>query len=172
MKKNSINLSLVAVTLIALAAVTRFLPHPANFTAIGAIALFGTARMNDKRIGFLLPIAAMLISDLFLPGGFNLSVYVAFAVISLLGLSLRKSNKALPVFGASIASSVIFYIITNWAMWYFGNGAFYPETINGLWLSYTAAIPFFLNGLAGDLFFNAALFGTYAIASKQLAFAK
>ncbi len=172
MKKNSINLSIVAVTLIALAAATRFLPHPANFTAIGAIALFGTARMNDKRIGFLLPIAAMLISDIFLPGGFNISVYASFALISLLGLALRNTNKALPVFGASIASSLIFYIVTNWAMWFFGNGTFYPETINGLWMSYTAAVPFFLNGLAGDLFFNAAIFGTYAIASKQLAIAK
>ncbi len=168
MKRNNFNLGLTAVILIVIAAATRFLPHPANFTAIGAIALFGTARLSDKRLGFILPIAAMLISDLFIPYGYNPSVYISFALISILGLALRNTNKVLPVFGASIASSLIFYIITNWAMWYFGNGAFYPETINGLWMSYTAAIPFFWNGLAGDLFFNSVLFGSYALAGKYV----
>lgn len=166
--KKEINLqsTITVALLILIAAATRFLPHPANFTAIGAMALFGTARLQDKRLAFVLPIAAMLISDLFIPFGYNPSVYLSFVLIAALGLSLRNTNKMLPIAGASLASSLIFYIITNFAVWMGDNGVMYSKNIEGLWMSYTAAIPFFWNGLAGDLFFTAVLFGSYSFVTK------
>lgn len=166
--KKEINLqsTITVALLILIAAATRFLPHPANFTAIGAMALFGTARLQDKRLAFVLPIAAMLISDLFIPFGYNPSVYLSFVLIAALGLSLRNTNKMLPIAGASLVSSLIFYIITNFAVWMGDNGVMYSKNIEGLWMSYTAAIPFFWNGLAGDLFFTAVLFGSYSFVTK------
>jgi len=166
--KKEINLqSTIAIgALILMAAATRFLPHPPNFTAIGAMALFGSARLQDKRLAFILPIAAMLLSDLFIPFGFNPSVYLSFVLIAILGLSLRNTKKVLPIAGASVASSLIFYIITNFAVWMGDNGVMYSRSIDGLWMSYTAAIPFFWNGMAGDLFFAGMLFGSYELVSK------
>jgi hypothetical protein len=167
MKKEFNIQSTIAIgSLILMAAATRFLPHPANFTAIGAMALFGTARLQDKRLAFILPIAAMLLSDLFIPYGFNPSVYLSFALIAILGLSLRNTKKVLPIAGASVASSLIFYIITNFAVWMGDNGVMYAKSIDGLWMSYTAAIPFFWNGMAGDLFFTGVMFGSYELVNK------
>ncbi len=165
-KEFDLQSTITVAVLILIAAATRFLPHPANFTAIGAMALFGTARLQDKRLAFVLPIAAMLISDLFIPFGYNPSVYLSFLIIAALGLSLRNTNKVLPIAGASLVSSLIFYIITNFAVWMGDNGVMYSKSIDGLWMSYTAAIPFFWNGLAGDLFFTAVLFGSYSLVTK------
>lgn len=160
-KEITIQSTLTVATLIIIAVITRFLPHPANFTAIGAIALFGTARLNDKRLAFILPIAAMLVSDLFIPFGFNPSVYFSFVLIAILGLSLRNTKNPLAIGAGSLASSLIFYIITNFAVWMGDNGVMYSKGIDGLWMSYVSAIPFFWNGLAGDLFFTSILFGAY-----------
>jgi hypothetical protein len=167
MKKEFNLQSTIAVgVLILLAAATRLLPHPANFTAIGAIALFGTARLQDKRLAFILPIAAMIISDLFLPFGFNPSVYISFLLIAVLGLSLRNQKNVLPILGTTVFSSILFFAITNFAVWYQYRGSMYPASIDGLWMSYTAAIPFYWNGLAGDIFFTAVLFGAYELVNK------
>lgn len=165
-KEINLNSTLVVAVLLIIAAVTRLLPHPANFTAIGAMALFGSARLNDKRLAFVLPIGAMLLSDLFLPFGFNPTVYLTFVLIAILGLLLRNTKNPLVIAGGSIASSLIFYVITNFAVWYGDNGVMYSKGIDGLWMSYTAAIPFFWNGLAGDLFFSAILFGSYELVRK------
>lgn len=170
-KEFNIEQTIAVGSLILLAAATRFLPHPANFTAIGAMALFGTARLQDKRLAFILPIAAMLLSDMFIPFGYNPSVYLSFVLIAILGLSLRNTKKVLLIAGASFASSLIFYIITNFAVWLGDNGVMYSRSIDGLWMSYTAAIPFFWNGLAGDLFFAGVLFGSYELV-RRFALAK
>lgn len=165
-KEFNLQSTIVIGVLILIAAATRFLPHPPNFTAVGAMALFGTARLSDKRLAFILPIAAMLLSDLFIPFGYNPSVYISFILIAILGLSLRNTKKPLPILGASVASSLIFYIITNFAVWMSDNGTMYAKTIDGLWMSYVSAIPFFWNGLAGDLFFAGILFGAYELVSR------
>ena len=166
-KEFTIQSTLTVATLIAIAAITRFLPHPANFTAIGAIALFGSARLNDKRLAFVLPIAAMLISDLFIPFGFIPSVYFSFVLIAILGLTIRNTKNPLFIAAGSVASSLIFYIITNFAVWMGDNGVMYSKGIDGLWMSYVAAIPFFWNGVAGDLFFTAVLFGAYELITRS-----
>lgn len=165
-KEITLQSTLVVGTLILLAVITRFLPHPANFTAIGAIALFGTARLNDKRLAFILPIAAMLISDIFIPFGFIPSVYFSFILIAILGLSLRNTKKPMAIAGGSLAASLIFYAITNFAVWFGDNGVMYSKGIDGLWMSYVSAIPFFWNGLAGDLFFTTVLFGVYELVAR------
>ena len=169
MKKELTIQSTIAVSaLVLLAAATRFLPHPANFTAIGAMALFGSARLSDKRLALILPIAAMALSDLFIPFGFNPSVYFSFALIAVLGLTLRNTNKVLPILTGSLASSIIFFAITNFAVWMGENGNMYAKSIDGLWMCYTAAIPFFTNGLAGDLFFTGVLFVSYQLLKKAI----
>jgi hypothetical protein len=157
----------VIITAILLGALMRLVPHWPNFTPVAAIALFGGAYISRKYLAFIIPIAAMLISDLFL--GFHpylLPVYGCFAVSVLLGIIIRKNTGFFTVVGASLLSSVIFYLVTNFAMWV-GNPNF-TQDFQGLLQCYTVAIPFFNNGVLGDLFYNGILFGGFYLAGKYI----
>lgn len=149
---------LVAVLLIVFAAVSRMIPHPPNFTPIAAMALFGGVYL-DRRYSILLPLAAMLVSDYFI--GFHRTmpfVYGSFLLIGLLGLWLKNHKKVHWIVGASLTSSVLFFIVTNFGVWLMGG---YPPSFAGLVECYVAAIPFFRNTVLGDLFYVAVLFGLY-----------
>ena len=77
MNKNLINPKFLTLTLMILAAAfTRLIPHYPNFTAVGAIALFGGAYFSKKYLAFIVPIVALLISDLFL--GFYSGMWVVY----------------------------------------------------------------------------------------------
>lgn len=145
--------------------ITRFLPHPANFTAIGAIALFSGYYINNKRIAFLLPLIIMFLSDLII--GFYdwhllISVYLSFSLVVLLGIIIKKKKwfLALPM---SIIGTIVFFLITNWAFWQFTN--FYPLNIEGLFSCYIAGIPFVKNALLGDLFYTFIFFSLSELAT-------
>lgn len=153
----------VFITIMILAAITsRFIPHPPNFTPIAGIALFGGAYYSNKKLALIIPLLAMFLSDLFI-GLHSLMffVYLSFAIIVLLGFLLREKKSVAKIAFISIAGSVIFFIITNFAVWFLGN--MYPKNILGLINCYIAAIPFFKNSLAGDLFYTVILFGTFEI---------
>ncbi len=151
---------IVAVLLILFAAFSRLIPHPANFTPIAAIALFSGVYLK-KRYFLIIPVAAMLLSDIFL--GFHSTmiwVYGSFALIALIGLWLKSHKKAGYIFGTTLVSSVIFFIVTNFGVWLSG---YYGYSFNGLIECYVMAIPFFKNTVAGDLFYVAAMFGIYEL---------
>ncbi len=167
--------TLFVISAILIASFTRLIPHPYNFTAIGAIALFGGAVISDRRIAFFLPLAAMFLADLFI--GFHASmpfVYGAFILITMLGMRIRNNRSAGVVFGSSILSSLLFFLITNFGVWI--GDPLYPQNISGLIACYAAALPFYdhgffgnlaLNTVMGDLFFNALLFGSLYLASLK-----
>jgi hypothetical protein len=149
------------------AALSRLLPHPPNAAPIAAMALFAGAYAQDKRLAFGLPLAAMLLSDAvigFHPGMF--AVYVSFMLITCLGLKLRNRVRALPVAGASLASSVLFFLLTN-SVWLHGGHGLFPMNFQGMIDCYVTALPFFANTLFGDLFFTALLFGGYAALRRR-----
>jgi len=102
----------------------------------------------------------MILSDVIL--GFHstqLVVYLCFILIGLIGnYALNKPSLKLVGF-ASLASSGLFFIVTNFAVWAFGT--MYEKTLNGLLTCYLMAIPFFWNTLIGDLFYNTLLFGSF-----------
>lgn len=151
------------VSAIAAAAVLRLVPHPPNFTPIGAMALFSGAYIGRRPLAFLVPLAALFFSDLVL--GFYhgvATVYSATALIVLIGYFALNRVSTLRVGLAALASSVLFFTITNLGMWLFSG--FYPTTIAGLETCFVAAIPFFQNTVAGDLFYAALLFGGFRIA--------
>ena len=165
MNSNTSKNEIITVSIMgAIAAATRFLPHPPNFTAIGGMALFGAATLTNKKLAFLVPIMAMFISDLFIPNGFDLSVYTAFIAIAAMGLLISNKKGPMPVIVGSISASVIFFAISNFGVW--ASQAMYTKNAIGLISCFEAAIPFFPNTLAGDLFFSSLLFSSYAIIKK------
>lgn len=144
----------------------RLIPHAPNFTPVAAMALFGGATLSNKRLAFILPIIAMFISDLII--GFHSTmwaVYLAFAITVFIGTKINGNIKPLSVISASVASSALFFIITNFAVWL--GSTFYPQNIGGLIECYIAAIPFFNNGLVGDLFYSGILFTVFSLVGQR-----
>lgn len=155
--------------LVFVAAFSRLLPHPANFTAIAAIALFGGVYL-EKRFAFVVPILAMLLSDYFIGfyGGM-FWVYGSFVLIGLIGLWLKNHKKPLFILGGTLASSILFFVITNFGVW-MTPGSMYAPTWGGLAECYVFAIPYFRNTVSGDLFFVVVMFAAYEgllIATKK-----
>lgn len=157
---------LVGTALIALAALSRLIPHPMNFAPITAIALFG-GMYFDKRVAPVLPLLALLISDYFIGFYDGIGwVYGSFIISVGAGMWL-KSRKSISMIGATtFASSVLFFIISNFGVWY--SELLYPRTFAGLIECYTLALPFFRNTLAGDLFYVGVMFGVYEMVIKYL----
>ena len=157
---------MLIVTMIAAAAASRLIPHPPNMTSIAAMALFGGATLTDKRLAFLVPLAALFASDLVL--GFHnqmFAVYGSFAMIVCIGLWLQGRRTVLSVTGAAIASSLLFFIVVDFGIWLAGD--MYPRTFAGLVACYTMALPFLRNQVAGDLLYTAALFGGFALLERR-----
>jgi hypothetical protein len=145
---------------IMIGAILRLVPHWPNFTPIAAMALFGGAYFSKKYLAFVIPLAAMFLSDLVL--GLHewlIPVYVSFAIVVGIGMLLRNRVKAGSVLLATLSSSIIFFLLTNFAVWM--GSPFYAQDATGLLACYTAGLPFLNNGVLGDLFFSTVFFGGF-----------
>lgn len=163
------NLSRIAflAALVLAAAASRLLPHAPNVTPIAAMALLGGACFSNKGLAFFVPLAALFLSDcvIGLHGGMAF-VYGAFALAVCLGFFLKGRRTPLAIFSAALASSVIFYLVSNFGVWI--SGDMYAHTWSGLTECYAAAVPFFRNDLLGTLAYSALLFGGVAFAERSL----
>jgi hypothetical protein len=154
--------------LIALVAVSRFLPHPPNVACIGALGLFAGCYLSGRR-SYLVPIAALFAGDVFGhmmgisgKGFYNplvmVLVYGGVLAAVPIGRWMQKSSSKLRLPAGSLAASTIFFLVSNFGVWL---GGWYSMTFAGLALCYTNAIPFFGYTIAGDLFFTVLLFSAY-----------
>ncbi len=159
----------MVIILILLAAASRLLPHPPNFAPVAAIGLFAGAFL-PRRAAWLVPFAALLLSDLvigFYPPMSMFWNYLGFAGCLLLGSSVLGQQRGLGrLAGATLASAVVFFTLSNFGVWASG---YYPLTLAGLTECYVAAIPFFRNTLTSDVLFVAVLFGGHALATRLIA---
>jgi len=154
---------LALLSAILLAAALRLVPHPPNFTPIGAMALFSGAYLGRRALAFVAPLGAMLLSDALLGfySGFWIT-YLAIGLVVLIGWLALSRVSPLRVGAAAIASSITFFLVSNFGTW--ALSGMYPHSGAGLAACYIAAIPFFQNTLAGDLFYATLLFGGFRIA--------
>ena len=166
--------TLIIISFIILASLSRFIPHIQNFSPIGAISLFGAAFFKSKWKAFLIPISATWISDLFLNNIIYSEYYSGFtwfyegshwqffsyALIILLGLSLYKNNINLTKLGlGAFGSTLIFFLVSNFGVWF--SGVIYTKNFAGLVSCYVAGIPFLKGTVLGNLFYVPILFGSY-----------
>lgn len=151
--------------LVLVGASYRFFPHPPNFAPIAAISLF--SGFYFRRYFILIPIFIMLISDWFI-GFYDWKlmavVYSSFILVSFIGVLMRKKRSVLILIGSSLAGSVLFYVLTNLAVWAFS--PWYSHNFQGLSECYLVAVPFFKNTLAGDLFYSSVIFGCYELLAQ------
>ncbi|MGE0633550.1 MAG: DUF6580 family putative transport protein [Pseudobdellovibrionaceae bacterium] len=167
--------NMILAGLILAFALLRLLPIAPNFTPIGALALFAGAHFRNKTMAFVVPLAALFISDAFL--GFHMLmpyVYGAFALTTVIGLlgqaTFSRQNKTLkllvvPLVGGTI-SSLLFFAITNFGVWQ--SGMLYPMTMDGLAQCFTSAVPFFRNTLASTWLYSFVLFGAMALLESRV----
>ncbi len=157
--------NLPEILLIAGAAMARLIPHPPNFTPIGALALVGGFVWSRKKSSLLAPVIALALSDLFLGVHSTMpAVYLSFMLIVALGAALKNQRALNFVLAGPAVSAVLFFLVTNFAVW--AQGSYYPLTAQGLVACFVAAVPFFGNTLAGDYIFTAALVAAYTGLTK------
>lgn len=153
-----------ALFLIGIGVLSRLLPHPANFTAVGGLALFSGAQYGLWK-AVLITIGTIVLSDTIL--GFHAVMWATYGSFLLgvgLGKMLTKNIRIEKIIGLTLLSSVLFFLITNFAVWALPE-SIYPKTPAGLIACYIAALPFFRNSLAGDLFYTSAFFGVSEVAT-------
>lgn len=146
-----------------------FMPHPWNFTPVAAALLYFGARGARRQLW--VPFALLAVSDVILTKfvyGYVFSwdhfvTWAWYAAILWVGTGLRKDASWLRIGGAAVASSVSFFIVSNFAVWACWD--MYPKTLSGLMACYAAGIPFFRRAFVGDMLFAAVMFGLPAIAS-------
>lgn len=157
--------AVLIAALILFAALFRVLPHPWNFTPVGAMALFSGAAVRNRTTAFLFPLAALLAGDLFLGVHVLMPViYGCFLLNIVIGLGLRKNRTVARLGGAVLLGAIQFFVISNLGVWWFLNS--YPRTAPGLLACYEAAVPFFWNTLAGDALFSGLFFGALNLAER------
>ena len=159
---------MVAYLLVLFAVAFRLVTEASalNFAPVAAALLFFGSRMPRRQAW--VPVAALIASDVVLTlrvYGYPLRadqivIWAWYLAVVLLGSLLAKNN-AWRIAGASLAASISFFLVSNFAVW--AAWEMYPRTFQGLLACYTAAIPFFRNTAASDMLFTAAFFGIPAV---------
>lgn len=164
----------IALFLIVLGVFSRLIPHPDNFVALGAIALFAGAKL-PKRWAFVVPLSIYVLSDVVIDSFFRqgydfnlptrLTSYAAFTLIVLLGRWKAGETDPVGLAAKSVTGSTLFFLASNFAVWMGGSGEGlgFPHTLAGLGATYAAGVPFFGNTLTADLLGTAVLFGFAAL---------
>ncbi len=153
---------MLAYAFLLFAVIFRFVPHPFHFTPIAAALLYFGAKAPRKQAW--IPLVVLAVVDVVLNRmyGYAFSMdyfatWAFYAAVLGLGMLLASKTTVVRVAGASLAAAVGFFVISNFMVWL--GWSMYPKTLSGLVECYAAAVPFFRNGLAGDLLFSAAFFG-------------
>jgi hypothetical protein len=142
----------------------RLLPHAPGVWPVAASALFAGRMLRIPALAVIVPLLATALSNFALANDdwrVALVVYAAITVPAFAGMLARRWHGAVPVVAAMLSCSLIFFAVTNFAVWAF-NGM-YPMTFEGLAQCYLAAVPFLDKTVMGDLFWTAVLFGGQSI---------
>jgi len=165
MSKNKVYLASV---FIAIGAIFRLIPHPLNVSPVAAMALIGGMYISKKHLAYLVPIAALFLSDLILNNTINraffqdhtglvffadymIYTYGAYILTVLCGFLIRKSPLGGKVIFGVLITSLLFFVVTNMGVW--ASGILYPRTGAGLSAAFAAALPFFRNTLLSNIIF-------------------
>lgn len=182
MQSKSLQVNLLTVSaLIAMAILSRLIPHPANFAPLMAIGIFGGALFKNFKWALLIPILSIWLSDIFINNviygeyydefvwfyeGFywQYIIYILLPIFTkmIIGTNISVSR----VFGISFLSAIVFFVISNFGVWV--SGTMYPFTMEGLISCYTLAIPFFKGTILSNIFYTSVLFLAYYIVENKM----
>ncbi|MFA6272225.1 MAG: DUF6580 family putative transport protein [Patescibacteria group bacterium] len=125
-----------------------------NVETMTAVALLAGALLGGGYT-VVVPLLAVAVFDIFYGNSSILFfTWSAWAIIGLIGLVLKGKKMKTWKFTASmaglgVASSLFFYIWTNFGVWLIGD--WYPETLSGLMTCMIAGLPFLKAQIMGNL---------------------
>ena len=151
------------ISLILILAFARLIPHPPNFTPIIAVAIMSGYFFRNIYVSFSILLISMLIADIFIGFYENIIfVYIALLLITFVFFKISNKINFKNLFIYGFAGSLIFFIISNFGVWAWGNPGVldvpYERNLNGLIECYILAIPFF-----GNTFLSTVIFAYPAI---------
>ena len=158
-----------ALMLIIILAFSRIIPHPANFTPILGMAVFAGTVFDKKIFSFLIPLLAMILSDLFL--GFHSDIVIIYFAICLnvaIGIYFINKISYFKIFVSLVSGSLVFFIITNFAVWV--SSGMYTYSLEGLLTCYTMALPFLQNTIISTILYGVGAFFIFELSNKYLVF--
>jgi len=157
---------MLAIILLVLGVLSRFILHMPNFTPVVAIALFSGFYLKKKQ-AIILPLALFFVTDLFI-GMHNMMFFTwgSIALIALVGNSIKDEKKVSTIFGSSLASAFLFFLVTNFGVWM--SSGMYPHTSEGIITCYIMAIPFFRSTIVSTLVYSFALFGLFELIASRV----
>ena len=176
------NRNLILLGMIFLAIVSRFIitagPNWANFSPIGAMALFSGYYFRNKTFGLSITFAGIWISNMIINNllyaeyfdgfsyGLNLSHMLIFLGITAYG-QFNQAGKGEKLgmgdfLRMNLFSAFIFFLVSNFLVW-LGSEVTYTKDLTGLIACYTAGLPFIQNTILSQLFFGAIFFGAYQL---------
>jgi len=176
MNKQSTSTLIIAALLVVIAALSRVILYPNNFSPIIGMAIFSGAVIKDRRLAFALPLISMFLSDVLFeafkiaPGFWGWGQLVGYAILALItviAFSMKKIN-VLSVAGYSIGSSLLFFFLSNSAFFVFDNPIYhtYTQDLNGYFATLAGGLPFLKTGIIADLVYSTILFGTYSLVQR------
>jgi ABC-type proline/glycine betaine transport system permease subunit len=156
---------MLAISLIIIGILLRFIPHTANFTPVAAIALFAGVYLNKKQ-ALIVPLLLMVISDIFL-GMHNVAIFTwgSFVLVTLIGCWAKNHKTFKGIVSSAVVSSLLFYVITNFGVWAMG---WYPQTAKGLLDCYILGLPFLRNFGAATLLYTVVFFSAYELIARRV----
>ncbi len=164
LKKENQQIILVALIVIATAILRVFnaSAHIYHLVPLAAIGVFSGSILSNKRMSYIIPIAAMFLSDLgiatvtHMPAFYGISQlvnYFAVALVTFMGTFMVRRNVT-NILGYSISGSMIFFLLSNFGTFLSG---YYGYHYTGFVECFTMAIPFYKNDMANTLFMNSFL---------------
>jgi len=164
---------MTATLLIVLGTLLRFAQLPWNGVPMMALALYAGARL-PRRWAVLVPLVAMIASDIVLDWGTGrsvftierFSVYACLMMTSLAGRWLKSTTNPMARLGMAFGASMGFFLVTNFAVWAMPEYKMYPYTLQGLINCYVAGIPFYQNQLIAELVGTAVIFSLDGLAHR------
>jgi hypothetical protein len=163
----------LAAGLAVVAGLLRLFPHPWNFVPMGAIGIFAGARMRGGW-AWLVPLLVRAGTDLALSSKyegypiFDPFVYGSYVACVLLGRLLTRTSSPWPILGMGVASSILFFLVTNFGAWIQWPHVYPDRSLTGLLEAYEAGIPFYRGTFLGDLLYTPLLFGADAVVVRLL----
>ena len=145
----------ISVGIFLALAVSRFVPHPPNFTSLIALSFYIPALLGLRYLPIL--ILSFIITDLFI--GFHGVTLFTWGSVVIIGLFSKYFIKSiLSRISGALIGAFVFFLITNFGVWSLGS---YGYNFEGFILCYTLAIPFFVYNLISTFIFSGIIESAY-----------
>ncbi len=143
-------------------AITRFIPHPPNFTSLIALSFYVPAIFGLRYLPLVL--ISYVLTDLFI--GLHNTTFFTWGSVIAIGMVSKYLNSSIMIriFGA-MSGATIFFLITNYGVWFNG---MYDQSLKGLAESYIMGLPFYGYNLVSALIFSCIIEIIYFFAKHKL----